>query len=69
MNFESFISFLFLIYETFYLVKGQIINEEKNDCTKFYNYIRGDKETYSVEECCSEAGITCKNGYIKNIEL
>jgi len=69
MKFESFVAILYLIYETFYLVKGQVINEEKNDCTKLYNYIRGDNKTYSIEECCSEDGIICNNGYITTIEL
>jgi len=62
------LSFLFLIYEiTFSLVTGQAINGEKNDCTKFYNFIRGDDKVYSNDECCSESeitGIYCENGYI-----
>jgi len=68
MKFGNYLSFLFLIYETtFYLVTGQFVNGEKNDCTKFYNFIRGDDKVYSNDECCSESeitGIYCENGYI-----
>jgi len=43
------------------------MNEEKNDCTKYYNFIRGDNKVYSIDKCCSESAIICENGYITNI--
>jgi len=70
MKFESYISLLYIIIETFfYLVTGQIINEEKNDCTKYYNFIRGDEKDYLIDDCCSEHDVTCENGYITQINF
>jgi len=69
MKFGNFVSFLFLIYETsFYLAKGQTTNGEINDCTILYNFVRGDNKVYK-DECCSEYGIVCENGYITNISM
>jgi len=70
MKFINFVSFLLLIYEaSFYLVIGQTINNEKNDCTKLYNFARKDNKVYAIGECCSEPGIRCSDtGYITNIE-
>jgi len=70
MKLGSFISlsFLLLVYETFFcLVSGQSCNEDKNDCTKLYNFLRGDHEIYSSNDCCAEKGIVCEDGYIVNI--
>jgi len=53
--------------EKFVLETGTAMNEEKNDCTKFYNFIRGDNKVYSIDECCSENDVTCENGYITEI--
>jgi len=47
---------------------GQTI-KEKNDCTKLYNFIRGDNKVYSDNECCSESGIACLNGYITTLKM
>ena len=69
MKFGNFISFLFLIFETFfYLVSGKTNQEEKNDCTKFNNFINGDNKIYS-DECCSDFRIKCKDGYITSIDM
>jgi len=68
MKFGNFVPLLFLIYETsFYLVMGQTINEEKNDCTKLYNFLYGDNKLYSMEDCCSKLRINCYQGYITEI--
>jgi len=65
MRFRKLVSLLCITYETsLYLVEGQTIDEEKNDCTKLYNFVRGDNEIYSSEDCCSESGIKCENGNI-----
>jgi len=67
MNFGNFITFLYLIYEiSFNLVIGQAINNEKNDCTKLYNFLRGDSIDYSIESCCNNVpGVVCDDeGYI-----
>jgi len=63
MNFGIFITILFIIYETsFYLVIGQAI--EKNDCTKLFNYLKGDSIIYE-RECCIDLTIICDDdGYI-----
>jgi len=67
MKFKFLVVVLFLIYEiSFYLVKGQTI-EEKNDCTKYYNFIYKNHRDYSIEECCSSSEINCENGYIKSM--
>jgi len=67
MKFGKFIVLFFLIYETsFYLVRAQMNNEEKNDCTKLYNYINGDSKVYD-NSCCSDQDISlmCDDeGYI-----
>jgi len=69
MKFGKFSSFLFLTYEaSFYLVRGKANTEEKNDCTKFYNFIKENNKIYSVNDCCSEPGISCENGYIIKLE-
>jgi len=69
MKFCFFSIYLFLIIEiSFNLVKGLAITEEKNDCTKFYNFIRGDNKIYFKEECCKEKSITCEDGYIIKLE-
>jgi len=70
MKFGKFIAFLFLIYKNrFYLVKGQSINEDKNDCTNFYNYISGDFKYYDNKSCCSLSEIDCDYvGYITSFE-
>ena len=69
MKFGNFVLFLFLIYETsFYLVTGKT-SEEKNDCTKLYNLVRGDNKVYSLTDCCLESGVKCENGYITKLEL
>jgi len=54
--------------EKFVMATGTAINEEKNDCTKFYNLIRADNKIYTVDECCSESGVTCKDGHITDLE-
>jgi len=65
MKFTKFVASLFLIYESsFNLVKGQINNNEKSDCTKLLNFLNGDVLDHS-SVCCSKAGIRCdNNGYI-----
>ncbi len=69
MKFGNSLIFLFFVIceTTFYLTTAQTVNEEKNDCTKFYNFIRGDNVVYSADACCSEFAIQCENGYITNI--
>jgi len=67
MTLLKFVIFLFLIYETsFYLVKGQTIVQEKNDCTKLYNYLLETDQYYNDSVCCSNnENILCDNeGYI-----
>jgi len=64
MKYRKFIVSLLLIYETtFYIVTGQTDIEEKNDCTKFNNFINGDSKYYDNDICCSESdliyGIEC----------
>jgi len=54
--------------EKFVLETETALNEEKNDCTKYYNYIRGDNKIYSIDECCSEHSIKCEDGFITKIE-
>jgi len=67
MRFENFILYLFLIYVTsFYMVTGQTVNEEKSDCTKYYNFKNGDTKDYG-DSCCSDLGIRCNDGYISVI--
>jgi len=69
MKFGNFSTILFIIIEiSFNFVKGKAITEEKNDCTKFYNFKRGDNKIYSIDECCSENAVTCENGYITKLE-
>jgi len=65
MKFEIYV-FLLLIYEAFF-VKGQTINDEKNDCTKYYNFMLGNNKDYSADDCCREYAIKCKDGYITDI--
>jgi len=66
MNILKFFVSLLLIYETsFYMVKGQTIDNEKTDCTKLYNFLNGDSGDYA-NSCCTADGIECDNdGYIK----
>jgi len=54
MKFGKFITFLFLIYETFlfYFVMGQTTNGQKSDCTLIYNFLNNDTKNYS-NTCCS----------------
>jgi len=72
MIFENFVIFLFLIFETsFYLVRGQTNNEEKSDCTKFYNFVHGNTLDYS-NSCClgtdNKYEISCdSDGFIQSI--
>jgi len=41
---------LFLIYKThFHLVVGQTINNEQNDCTKLYNYLKGNSKNFNED--------------------
>jgi len=65
MKISSFISSLFLTYETFFcMVLGQAINNEKTDCTKLMNFIEGNSNDYS-NNCCTIGGIKYNNeGYI-----
>jgi len=54
MIFANFVLFLFFIYKiSFYLVLGQ--NVEKNDCTKYFNYVRGDNKIYTMSDCCNDS--------------
>jgi len=71
MYFEKFIVLLFLIYETsFYMVIGQMINEEKSDCTKLYNFLNGDSQDYSLDCCSDNPKVKCDNeGYITYFSL
>jgi len=64
---------LFFIYETafyIYMVKGQTINNEKSDCVKIYNYLKGDSKEQYNNNCCTEyalAVISCDTeGCIKH---
>jgi len=68
MDYLIFIASLLLIYESsVYLVFGQTI-KEKNDCTKFYNYLNGDSKEYDKNSCCTERKIDCdEDGYIKEM--
>jgi len=70
MKFGKFVVLLFLLYEnSFYIVTGQTINEEKNDCTKFYNFINGDSLDYDIKSCCSLSEINCDyEGHIISFE-
>jgi len=63
MKFKKFVAFL--IYETScYLVIGLT-----NDCTKYYNYLKGDSNDYENKSCCSIPGIKCdEKGYILSYE-
>jgi len=66
MKYLKFVTFLFIIYETsFYLVKGQTSNKEKNDCTKLMNFINNDVLNYDDNRCClHKSVIKCENEYI-----
>jgi len=70
MKFEKFVKFLFIIYKlSYYLVIGQIIEKEKSDCTKLYNFLNGDSKDYS-NSCCSTVKVTCDNeNYITVVSL
>jgi len=57
MNFRIFNILLFLISIQF--VTGQKNNKEKNDCTKLYNYLKGDSKDYTSKSCCNDDGIDC----------
>jgi len=64
MKFLSFVAYLLLIFDTsFYLVIGQAVNNEKSDCTKLYNFLKGDTNDYA-NNCCGSPGIQCDKGYI-----
>jgi len=69
MKYLIFVAYLFLIFKTSsYLVFGQTINKEKNDCTKLYNFLNGDSIDYD-NSCCNVVGIECDDeGYIKNFD-
>lgn len=68
MKFLIFVASLFLIYElSFNLVIGQTVNNEKSDCTKLYNFLKGNSEDYA-NSCCGNNGVDCDNeGYITYI--
>jgi len=73
MKFLKFVTSLFLIYElSFYLVRGQRINNEKGDCTKLFNFLNGDSKDYA-NNCCldtQEFILSCDDeGYIKHIDM
>jgi len=72
MKFGNFITFLFLIYETFSnLVVGKKVKEEKNDCEKLVFYLQ-NYTIPNLEYCCKmmEKGIECdKDGYITLLSL
>ena len=69
MKFGILSIFLLLIIEiSSNLVKGKAITEEKNDCTKFLNFIKGDNKSYSIYSCCLQPGVACKDGYIIRLE-
>jgi len=65
MKFGIFLTFLFLIYETsFYLVSGQT-NDNRSDCTKLYNFLKGDDVDYANNCCTNTPGLNCDNeGFI-----
>jgi len=63
------VSLFFICKTSFYMVIGQTVNGEINDCTKLYNYLYGDSKEYDKNSCCNESGIECDNeGYITNID-
>jgi len=72
MKFLRFIISLFLIYGvSFHLVKGQANanTNEKSDCTKLFNFLKGDSQDYANNCCVENKGITCDNdGYIKSFQ-
>jgi len=69
MKFLIYVAYLFLIYKTsIYLVLGQTINNRINDCTKLYNFIKGNSEKYD-NSCCEVNGIECDDeGYITSFD-
>ena len=69
MKFEKFVKFLFIIYKlSYYLVIGQIIEKEKSDCIKLYNFLNGDSKDYL--NSCNTDDVKCDNeNYIINISL
>jgi len=81
MKFGNFSALLFLLsdlsfnlvsgkainHEKFVMATGTTANEEKNDCTKFYNIAKKNNEIYSADECCSLDGVSCKDGHITGL--
>jgi len=64
MKFLRFVVSLFLLFEiSIYLVTCETVNNEKSDCTKLYNFLKGDSNDYA-DSCCLESGIECEEGYI-----
>jgi len=72
MEFKKYVAFLFTIYESFFCsVIGQMINEEKSDCTKLSPFMNGISQNNS-NNCCSgnEDEIKCDNdGYITYLQM
>jgi len=71
MEFEKYIAFLYIIYESFFcLVMGQTINEEKSDCAKLSNFINGSSQDNSNSCCSNNNEIKCdSDGYITYLDL
>jgi len=64
MKFLRFVVSLFLILGTsIHLVICETSNSEKSDCTKLYNFLKGDSNDYA-DSCCLDNGIECEGGYI-----
>jgi len=70
MKFLEFITSMFLLYSTsLNLVKGKPSDEEKNDCTKLYNFKNGSSIDMD-DICCKEnvgiGVVECDDeGYVK----
>jgi len=54
------ISYLFIIYETFFnLVIGQATNNNEDDCDKLYKFLNGSSGEY-LYTCCDDTNLQIK---------
>jgi len=64
MKILKIIATLLLINEVTCILPGG----EASDCTRYYNFIKGDSKYYN-NDCCSDPNIVCDNeGYIKRFD-
>jgi len=66
MNFRKIVAFFFFFFETsIYLVRGKTSKEDKSDCTKLLNYLKGNSKEYENNCCTNDGDIRCNdNGNI-----